>query len=407
MPITADLSRSDLLLVCPVNPEQVVVVAQAQPHSISSLYDDRSGPSALDRQGCARYPGSLAPAPAVAQSSVELLPGGAPVRAGCLPDPGQRRQVAGAAQHRDEPDPARTPSRNATSRSGASIEWLKAMCLRGELATRPSICRRSASRTASCWSTRSGASPTSAASPTTCTAAWATWKTCAASGLPYLQYGRRRAWLRMRIDHRPAASSARSEEGAHIWIRKVLPVVAAADAARAGGKRLAARAAAGSDDVGGVLIMVHDATEERRKRQELEVKTTMIQEVHHRVKNNLQTIAAVLRMQARRTQERGTHAGAERSDRPDPERGGDPRVPVAGREPVHQHPRCLPADRWRRAARSAGRRGSRSTSRWTGRRSILPSQQATACALVINELIQNARGARLRESASGARCASR
>ena len=49
--------------------------------------------------------------------------------------------------------------------------------------------------------------------------------------------------------------------------------------------------------------MVHDATEERRKKQELKVKTTMIQEVHHRVKNNLQTIAAMLRMQARRTQD--------------------------------------------------------------------------------------------------------
>ena len=52
--------------------------------------------------------------------------------------------------------------------------------------------------------------------------------------------------------------------------------------------------------------MVHDATEERRKRQELKVKTTMIQEVHHRVKNNLQTIAAVLRMQARRTKNEET-----------------------------------------------------------------------------------------------------
>ena len=40
MPITADLSRSDILLVRPMNPEQVVVVAQAQPHSISPLYTE-------------------------------------------------------------------------------------------------------------------------------------------------------------------------------------------------------------------------------------------------------------------------------------------------------------------------------------------------------------------------------
>ena len=40
MAITADLTRSDLLLVCPRNAEQVVVVAQAQPRSITSLYAD-------------------------------------------------------------------------------------------------------------------------------------------------------------------------------------------------------------------------------------------------------------------------------------------------------------------------------------------------------------------------------
>src|SRR5690606_10931826 len=38
------------------------------------------------------------------------------------------------------------------------------------------------------------------------------------------------------------------------------------------------------------------------KERELNVKSAMIQEVHHRVKNNLQTIAAILRIQARRSQ---------------------------------------------------------------------------------------------------------
>ncbi|RME69526.1 MAG: hypothetical protein D6784_18310 [Chloroflexi bacterium] len=52
----------------------------------------------------------------------------------------------------------------------------------------------------------------------------------------------------------------------------------------------------------GVIFAIHDATEERRQDQEIRVKNAMIQEVHHRVKNNLQTIAGLLRMQARRVQ---------------------------------------------------------------------------------------------------------
>jgi two-component sensor histidine kinase len=47
--------------------------------------------------------------------------------------------------------------------------------------------------------------------------------------------------------------------------------------------------------------MVNDITEQSSKDRELRVKSAMIQEIHHRVKNNLQTIAALLRLQARRS----------------------------------------------------------------------------------------------------------
>ena len=50
----------------------------------------------------------------------------------------------------------------------------------------------------------------------------------------------------------------------------------------------------------GALLLVHDVTEERATEQELNVKSAMIKEVHHRLKNNLQLLISVLRMQARR-----------------------------------------------------------------------------------------------------------
>ena len=53
-------------------------------------------------------------------------------------------------------------------------------------------------------------------------------------------------------------------------------------------------------DIDAVIVMIHNATETVQKQRELNVKSAIIQEVHHRVKNNLQNIAAILRIQARR-----------------------------------------------------------------------------------------------------------
>ncbi len=50
------------------------------------------------------------------------------------------------------------------------------------------------------------------------------------------------------------------------------------------------------------LLLLREITELRRRERELLTKDATIREVHHRVKNNLQTVAALLRMQARRIQ---------------------------------------------------------------------------------------------------------
>ncbi len=51
----------------------------------------------------------------------------------------------------------------------------------------------------------------------------------------------------------------------------------------------------------GAAVLIRDVTEIKRRDRALMSKDATIREIHHRVKNNLQTVAALLRLQARRT----------------------------------------------------------------------------------------------------------
>ena len=51
----------------------------------------------------------------------------------------------------------------------------------------------------------------------------------------------------------------------------------------------------------GAIILCRDVTELRRREVELQTKNATISEIHHRVKNNLQAVSALLRLQARKT----------------------------------------------------------------------------------------------------------
>lgn len=50
----------------------------------------------------------------------------------------------------------------------------------------------------------------------------------------------------------------------------------------------------------GAIILCRDVSELRRQEKELITKDATIREIHHRVKNNLQTVSALLRLQSRR-----------------------------------------------------------------------------------------------------------
>lgn len=140
----------------------------------------------------------------------------------------------------------------------------------------------------------------------------------------------------------------------------------------------------------GVLVTIHDATEERRKERELKIQSAMIQEVHHRVKNNLQTVAALMRMQIRR------------SDNNEVKRVlGDSVTRILSIAVVHEY--LSRAEGQAINVRDVTQRIIQQTRQaalsperqirivlGAGSNLYLPARQATACALVINELLQNA-----------------
>lgn len=86
-----------------------------------------------------------------------------------------------------------------------------------------------------------------------------------------------------------------------------LPLVAQAKTAKmlevdARGRTIALRSipvSVNGERVGGIVLL-RDITELRQQAQELITKDATIREIHHRVKNNLQTVASLLRVQARR-----------------------------------------------------------------------------------------------------------
>ena len=65
----------------------------------------------------------------------------------------------------------------------------------------------------------------------------------------------------------------------------------------------------------GALVLLRDVTDLRRRDRELVTKEATIREIHHRVKNNLQTVAALLRLQARRIEAPDAKAALEEAVR--------------------------------------------------------------------------------------------
>lgn len=138
----------------------------------------------------------------------------------------------------------------------------------------------------------------------------------------------------------------------------------------------------------GALVLVRDVTDLRRRDRELVTKEATIREIHHRVKNNLQTVAALLRLQARRID-----AGEARSALEEAVRrvGSIAIVHETLSEAVEEQVDFDEvADRLGRMVTEVSASGQRVRVERTGSFGVLASEGATAMAMVLTEVLQNA-----------------
>ena len=138
----------------------------------------------------------------------------------------------------------------------------------------------------------------------------------------------------------------------------------------------------------GALILVRDVTELRRRERELMTKDATIREIHHRVKNNLQTVAALLRLQARRLAAPEARAALEEAVR----RVGS--IAIVHETLSHTPEEIVDFDDIaERVVAMAGEVSApevRVFPAISGQFGLLPAAVATPLALVLTELLQNA-----------------
>ena len=386
MPFVADISRSDMVLYAICGGQEAVVVAQARPHSIVPIYDydlvgRRVGPSDEATVFRAMRLGWRL------KGSRRLIDGGAPVIQEVWPIRNAGRVIGALSVEASLIAYVRQKSRSKVFQRATCA--LQKMLLLGELEGVEEL---------SPFQEHDGILVVDSRGIIRYASGIATEHY---RKLGYLEglVGRSLSTLdtgdlpmfrdvlgHLRCYQQECHEQTRLREGRErVWIRKGLPLIA-----RPLGRpwwqpwRWFARRPVG------VLFAIHDATEERRKERELKIKAAMIQEVHHRVKNNLQTVASVLRMQIRRTDNQEVRRILQ-----------DSVSRILSMAVVHEY---LSREEGRAInIREVAQRIIQQTKQGIlspdkhirivfhdGHGLYLPARQATACALVINELLQNA-----------------
>lgn len=139
----------------------------------------------------------------------------------------------------------------------------------------------------------------------------------------------------------------------------------------------------------GGVVLCRDVTELRRRERELQTKNAAISEIHHRVKNNLQSVSALLRLQARKTSSQEVRKELQEAQR---------RVQTIAMvheglsqtaDEIVDYDKVI-ANLLRMSVDLAVRRDQHIDIEYIGEFGMMPAQDATPLSLVLTELITNA-----------------
>jgi two-component system, sensor histidine kinase PdtaS len=297
--ITADISRADLLICCQLSAERGLVAYHVMPHSTPSLYrQEQTGRTFTQAEQPLTFRALTSGSGGRQQR--EVLRHGAPVFQDVFPIHNPQGQVI-AAMVLETSMIAYERQRRRNHAFRRAVIWLQEMSVQGALAGAAELSRFgqydgiylvNRQRTIAYMSGIASNLFRSVGVTVDAVGQQLDVLEEADAQLVETAFATGRCVEEVaEIDHR-------------VWIRKVVPVQAPAGGWMHrwlaqpwyGAPRTAKREA-----VDAVLVMVHNATELVEQQRELNVKAAIIQEVHHRIKNNLQNIASILRMQARRS----------------------------------------------------------------------------------------------------------
>ena len=384
--ILADFSRADVIMYCPLNPERAVVAAQFRPHSILPIYEQ----SLVGRQV------GFADEPEVMRALTEGHRGFSEVRRRI----GKRRSPAEGAPTVRETYPI----------CDAEGKIIAAVCIETNLIERERHRRRSKvfqrslrqfQQMVLAGQLRGVGDLTSFAEHDGVMVLDAQHRIQYISGIAtsmYRKLGYAGDLLKRYVeDLEPDDNSLVLEALVNrqcyerelrirdlIWVKKAIPIFVPRR-----GLRRRVRNDKTPWRLEGALVAIHDQTDERRQEEELQVKVAMIREIHHRVKNNMQTVASLLRLQSRRAESEETRRALQE---------GINRilsVAVIHEFLAHQSARVINIRDVSQRIIEQVREGVLDRERridleLRGPNIYLPTQPATVCALVINELLLNA-----------------